>query len=175
MLMMKLFIIFVLLSLVSCSSVSSDKTLVSENQNVTPSPNKIAEVKLCDLFNSPESFEQKSIKVKAIYRYGFEWSEFYSLKCPSETGIWVKAPRNKCQNSGKVDEMDHAGMGGRTVGVVVIGKLSAKGNYGHMGGFKYLFEVDCFERAEMIDRQSPVPSSLTPEQRRKVEEFENQN
>jgi hypothetical protein len=128
----------------------------------------------CELLQSPEKYEQQSVRFKAIYRYGFEWAEFYSLKCATPKSVWVKREGARCENAGRIDELDYAGQGGRTVGVVVVGRLvGTKGGYGHLNGYDYLFRVDCLERAEVLDRDGHIPEALTPEQRRKVEAFEN--
>jgi hypothetical protein len=44
-----------------------------------------------------------------------------------------------------------------------------------MNSFDYLFNIECFERAEILDQEGFVPKALKPEQRRKVEEFEKSN
>ena len=175
---MKVLTLCFLFCLTSCISAQNNKPPILESQQNKAQAKEveIADVSLCELLESPEKFDQKLIRVKAIYRYGFEWSEFYSLKCSTKKRVWVEGAETKCKNAGKVDEMDYAGMGGRTVGVVVVGKFTGeKGGYGHMNSFDYLFRIECFEKAKILDRESYVPEALTPEQRHKVEEFEKSN
>lgn len=165
------------LLLLSISCTSTNKSTKSGNQSAGKSSDEIIDVNFCDLIKTPEKYEQKQVRVKAIYRYGFEFSQMYSLKCLTRTDVRVEAREAKCTNAGRVDEMDATGYDeGRTVGVVVVGRLSGpeRDTY-HPSGAGYLFTVDCFVRAEMLDRAGYIPASLTPEQRRKVEEFESSN
>ena len=154
------------------------KRSVSNDQRVTPPAiaKEIAHVSFCQLLQSPEKFEQQLVRVKAIFRRGFEKSEFYSLKCPTDKHVWVSGGTNtKCPNAGRLDETNFDG-GERTVGVVVVGKLTGtKGNYGHLGAADYEFTIDCVERYEVLDRKSNAVQILTAEQLRKVEEFEGSN
>ncbi len=39
-----------------------------------------ATVTYCDLMRKPEQYSGKVVRVSAIYRYGFEWSELYCLE-----------------------------------------------------------------------------------------------
>lgn len=178
---MKIFILCLMIGLTSCVSAQSNKSSNSENRrNGTQSEVRNAtDISLCEFLQSPEKFEQKSVRIKGIYRYGFEWSELYSLKCATEKRIWVEGAQKangetaKCGNADKIDEMDFGIMGGRTVGVVAVGSFTGnKVGYGHMNAFDYLFKIECFERAKMLDREGFVPDALTLEQRRRVEEFE---
>lgn len=67
-------------------------------------------------------------------------------------------------------------MGGRAFGVIAIGQFTGeKKRYGHMNEFDFLFNVKCYEKAQMLDREGSVPQGLTSEEVRKVEEFENAN
>lgn len=164
----------------SASSPESQnhKPSLSNDQRVTPQAKEkeIADLSFCELLQSPEKFEQQSVRVKAIFRRGFEKSEFYSLKCPTDKHVWVRGGTNtKCPNAGRLDETNFDG-GERTVGVVVVGKLTGtKGNYGHLGAADYEFAINCVERYEVLDRKSNAAQYLTAEQRRKVEEFERSN
>ena len=71
--------------------------------------------------------------------------------------------------------MDFAGMGGRTVGIIAVGKFTGGENerFGNMNSYNYLFKVNCFEKAEMLDRKNLLPDN--PELKKKMEEFENSN
>lgn len=138
-------------------------------------------VNFCDLVKSPKGFDGREVRVKAVYRYGEEWSELYSLRCVSEkvweTGVWAAGTRASCQNPDvPAEELSRSGAtpNGRAVGVVVVGTFHAsERGYGHMKGFAYELEIKCVERAEVLLREvSWVPQALTPEQRRKVEAFE---
>jgi hypothetical protein len=111
---MKVLFLCLLFGLTSCTNAQNSNSSVLDNQqSVIQATNKEPlDVSFCELIKSPEKFEQKLVRVKAVYRYGFEWSEFYSLNCPSKKRVWVEGERTKCANARSVDEMDFAGMGG---------------------------------------------------------------
>ncbi len=194
---MKIFILCLLFTITSCVGSQNDNPSVPDNsddeisasspksQNNNPSMSndqqgtpqvkekEISDISFCKLLQSPEKFEQQSVRVKAIFRRGFEKSEFYSLKCPTDKHVWVEGGTNtKCPNSGSLDETDFD-RGELTVGVVVVGKLTGtKGNYGHLGVGDYKFKINCVERYEVLLQSSLAAQYLTPEQRRKVKKFE---
>ena len=98
------------------------------------------------------------------------------MKCSTKKRIWVEKTDTKCENTNQIDKMDFAGMGGRTFGVVAVGRLVAeKESYGYMNEFDCLFKVECFKRAEMLDKEGYVPQALTLPQRNKIEAFEKSN
>ena len=173
---MKVLILFLLFSLNSCINAQNNNSSAPNNQPTATRSNDIVDVNLCDLIQSPEKFEQKMVRVKAIYRYGFEWSEIYSLKCKTTKRVWVESKDVKCKDADRVDKMDFAGMGGRTFGVITVGQFTGeKRGYGHMNEFNYLLKVKCFEKAEYLDDKGSVPEALAPEQSQKISEFENSN
>lgn len=157
---------------------SNTKASVANEKQPTPQVEEkaISDVGFCMLLQSPEKFEQQPVRVKAIFRRGFEKSQFYSLKCPTDKHVWVDGRKNtKCSNAGSLNEINFDG-GELTVGVVVVGKLTGiKGNYGHTGVGDYEFAIKCVERYELLDRSSTGPLYLTPQQRRKIEKFERSN
>jgi hypothetical protein len=171
---MKFIIILLLISITSC--VSAQKKSNSQTDSNKPTTNKseqILEVKLCDFFNSPEKFVDKPVKIKTIYRYGFESTEFYSLNCSAEKRVWVETTEKKCSESDEVDKMDFAGQGGRTFGVVARGTFFNEGKkYGHLNNYDFLFKIDCLERAKFIDDKGYVPQALSDEQKTKIKQFE---
>src|SRR5688500_18059904 len=110
---MKIFILCLLFIITSFGSTQTNNSSMSENsdygipnsfsesQNNTPSTSndhrvtpqakekEISNVSFCNLLKSPEKFEQQPVRLKAIFRRGFEKSEFYSLKCPTDKQVWV--------------------------------------------------------------------------------------
>jgi hypothetical protein len=197
---MKVFILCLLFIITSCVSTQNNNPSVSNNsddelpdsfsesQNNMPSASndqravpqliekEISNVGFCKLLQTPEKFEQQPVRIKAIFRRGFEKSEFYSLNCLMGKQVWVQGGTNtKCANAGKFDATNFKG-DEQTVGVVVVGKLTGtKGNYGHLGAGDYLFHINCVERYEVLDHKSNGAQYLTTEQRRKVEKFERSN
>jgi hypothetical protein len=183
---MKLILLVILLCLAACGPHQTQKSSESNNPQGVASAqgDEPLNVDFCDLLQSPEKYEQKLIRIKAIYCYCFEDSELYSSKCTIKKSAWVQGSFEKCRNAGRVDDFQSpAGdepafprWGGHTVGVVAVGKLiGTKGGYGHMNGFDYLLNIQCLERAELFDRGGKKPPAMTKEQRQKVEEFEDSN
>ena len=171
---MKILMLLLLLNLSSCISAQNTNSADTTNQAKIPPNQDVINVNLCELVQHPEKFEKKTIRVKAIYFYGFEWSTLYSTKCEIKERIWVERTKTQCKNADKIDEMESAGMGGRTVGIIAVGEFTGeKEGYGNMNSYRYLFKVDCFEKAEMLDRKNLLPD--TPELKRKMEDFENSN
>lgn len=169
---MKILMLLLLLSFSSCITAQDNNSSVSNNQQEPFQNQDVIDVSFCELIKNPEKFEKKVIRVKAIYGYGFEWSNLYSSKCSTEKVILVETDKKKCENAGQIDEMDFAGMGGRVVGVVAVGIFTKEEkHFGAIGKSDYVFRVKCFEKAKMLSR---LPQSLKPEQLTKIEEeFEN--
>jgi hypothetical protein len=179
-------LLFIFLSLTACaqrqpatSSHANDGKAAASVHEGEP-----LNVDFCDLVQAPEKYEQKLIRIRTLYCYCFEDTELYSSKCPVQRSFWVQGSFKKCTNAGRIDDFESPAKdelafprwGGHTVGIVAVGRLiGTKGGYGHMNAFAYLFNVECLERAELIDRQGKRPAEMTKEQRRKVEEFENSN
>ena len=104
-------------------------------------------VSYCELQKSPERFLNKSIRLRAIYVFGFEWQEFDSALCHSKRRTWVEMADSveRCSTrAGKrwLQSSDDAG----TLCLVVRGRLTgSNGGYGHLNGYDQLFEIDCVE------------------------------
>ena len=139
---MKTLTLFLLLVVTTSCSRSSADNLVSspdiQNNNRSPSNNgqvaNFKDVSLCDLLKAPANFVERSVRVKAIFRRGFEKSELYSLKCSTPGALWAAGTKTKCKNAGRIDETEYDG-GERTVGIVAIGRL-LKGQPNPMGDRK---------------------------------------
>lgn len=192
---MKIFVICLLCLITSCTGRQNDNTYASRNDDVTnsaepededfkpwatgklrrpqPEEKDISNVSLCRLLRSPEEFEQRAVRITAIFRRGFEKSEFYSLKCPSDMKVWVGGHNNKeCKKGREVLETDNNG-DEQTAGVVVVGWFTGKeGRYRHSGGSRYYFYISCYEKYEVLDHGNKGPQYLTPQQRRRIEKFE---
>jgi hypothetical protein len=178
---MRFVLLFIFICLASCASPQANKPLESNHpQAAAPArEDEPLNVDFCDLLQSPEKYEQKLIRIKAIYCSCFERAELFSLKCAAQKSVWVEGGTAKCKNPGRVEEFGYAGHPGwndRTVGIVAVGKLvGTKGGYGQMNGYDYLFRIECLERAEVLDRKGNTRADMIREKHRKVEEFENSN
>jgi hypothetical protein len=172
---MKFIILLLVFSTTSCVSGQKPDNLKTDDKQILANGTiQISDAKLCELIASPEKFKDKKVRVKTIYRYGFESSEFYSLSCSTDKRVWVETSENKCSENVELEKMDFAGNGGRTFGIIAVGQIIADQNkkYGHLNNFDYSFKVDCYEKAEMLDDKGFVPQALSLEQRTKIKEFE---
>jgi hypothetical protein len=137
-----------------------------QNENPKPIPcaaTKIPTVAYCDLIRNPELYDQKVIRVKAIYRYGYEWSELYCGDCLKEGQTWVDFDESfeSCTKPDVAKKLGDNGFKGRTVSVVMIGKFHGSGGgYGHMNAYRFRLLVSCVEQAKIILNDSPVPTAI---------------
>jgi hypothetical protein len=183
---MKIVVAFLLLCLSACTSHQVNKSPEPNQPQVVASANEAEplNVDLCELLQSPQKYEQKLIRIKAIYCYCFEDSNLSSTNCSVQKSVWVQGSLDKCKNAGRVDDFQSPAKdepasprwGAHTVGIVAIGKLiGTRGGYGQMNGYDYLFEIRCLERAELFDVHGKKPAAMTKEQQHKVEVFETSN
>lgn len=138
---------------------------VFAQQSKSNSNEQIVEVNFCDLLKNPDAYKDKTVRVKATYRYGFEWSELYCSDCQSQGNVWVDFDDAFQENSKKKyrNKLKENGDGGRTVNVVFTGKFLVGGHYGHMSGYSYGFTVERVESAEVIYKLSPISNALPAE------------
>jgi hypothetical protein len=133
-------------------------------------PSSPQPVSFCEL-ESVSIDPTQEIRVRAIYRAGFEWSELYSLKCASSPRVWVDFSDDWEAQTRRAVRRELQKNGG-TFGVTLRGKLVRGSGYGHMGAYAMKFEVLSVESAKRLDKRSFHSGALTPEMRRRVEEFE---
>ena len=109
------------------------------------SGNAVQTVAFCDLLKNPKDYDQKTVRVTAIYRYGFEWSDIFCLECEDEKLMRLEfgdsfssLTKRKIKKKVKWSER------GKTVKVVAVGKFDATNQY------RKKFIVDYFESAEVL-------------------------
>src|SRR5688572_30412665 len=138
-------------------------------------------VDVCDLLRSPEKYENEPVRFKAYFCDCFENQNLYSAKCEIDKKIWVQGSlREKCKDAGRIDPFRStagddadARYGAWTFGLTGQGRLiGAKGGYGHMNRFDYLFEIECLDHAELFDQKGLHPRDMAPQQQQKVAVFE---
>jgi hypothetical protein len=119
-------------------------------------------VSYCELMRSPEQYRGKVVRVSAIYRYGFEWSELYCLECVSEARTWVDLDESfvSSTKANLRKKIGPHGVTGRTVRVTMVGRFDVGGGYGHMGAYRFRLMVDRLEDAKVIVDDSSLPSAL---------------
>jgi hypothetical protein len=116
---------------------------------------KIVDANLCDLLDNPTKFQNSMIRVKATYRFGFEWSELYCSDCNGKGIVWVNFEEEYENSKKKYRKKLKWTERGKTVNVVFVGKFE-KGRFGHMGGYPYQISVERVEKADVIYNDSPV-------------------
>jgi hypothetical protein len=139
-------------------------------------------VSYCELVSSPETYFNKEVRLRAVYRVGFEWQQVYSVQCLEAPNMWVEFVHGKhCpvayERDGPVkDEGSPDGsleMSGKTFGVVFRGRLTGwGGGYGHLDSFASEFQVTCMEELTLLDLDSYYPTALTPEMKKRIETFD---
>jgi len=113
----------------------------------------------------PEQYSGKVIRVSAIYRYGFEWSELYCLECVSEAKTWVDLDESfvSSTKASVRKKIGPHGFKGRTVSVIMVGRFDVGGGYGHMGAYRFRLLVSRVEKADVLLNDSPSPNALPKE------------
>lgn len=120
-------------------------------------------VDYCDLLRKPELYDQKVVRIQAIYRYGYEWSELYCPDCLTEGRTWVDFDElsETCTKSEVAKKIDDNGFKGRTASVLIVGKFYGSGSgYGHMNAYQFKFLASCVEQAKVILNDSPIPNAM---------------
>lgn len=125
----------------------------------------IESVNLCDLIKNPTIYSDKTIRIKATYRYGAEWSELYCSNCWNGRNgrIWVDFDKSfeENTNSKVAKNLEDAGEIGRTVNVDFIGRLvSSDKKNGHMSAYQFKFIAFKAVKARIIANESPIPTEL---------------
>lgn len=121
---------------------------------------------VCDTLRVDPSTE---VRVRAVYRVGFEWSELYSLKCPNAPRVWVNFSDN-WQAHTKKAARKRLNKGEGTYGVTLVGIVGGSG--GHMGAYPLTLKVTSVEDAIRLGKESVLPHALSPSVHRRVESFE---
>ena len=120
---------------------------------------EIPTVTFCDLIRDREKYTDKTVRLRAVYRFGFEWSDIYCLEClgVEKSSTWLEFADETCDGSKKIKGNGDAG---KTVKVQVVGKFFTGGGFGHLGGYPNKFVVSCVEKVKIIAKDSSVPQAL---------------
>jgi hypothetical protein len=111
----------------------------------------------------PDSCAEPEIEVRATYRTRFETSELHCRGCNVDGRAWVDF-----HNASPFPAPLH-GMHTGTANVIFAGRFhSSGGPFGHLGQYKFLFEVTAVKRAEKIEPSGLPPDALPPELAAKV-------
>jgi hypothetical protein len=110
-------------------------------------------VSYCDLVKAPQQFAGKRIRVRAIYKYGFEIQRLDSPACCPERGvkIGVEIETGLEGDSLKFYHKFPKGMGPALA--TFEGTFESSGPYGD-GGYRFKFTVDKIEKLEAVAKPS---------------------
>jgi hypothetical protein len=111
------------------------------------------EVSYCELVKTPLSFSGKRIRVRAIYKYGFEIQRLdQPACCPNAAKIWVEIESRPEGDSLKLFRKFPKGMG--LALATFTGTFESGGPYGD-GGYRLKLSVDQIEKLEGTAKPSP--------------------
>lgn len=138
---------------------------------------EIPTVTYCELLSSPDTYDRKVVRIKALYVFGFEASALEDPQCHSEKSTWVEFDETFRRSSKKdvlrkFDEIFYPPRK-KTKGVierpgpyraelVVLGQFNGPKpgipigperkrvlrGYGHLGGYDYQFTITCIEQVK---------------------------
>jgi len=86
----------------------------------------IPTVTFCDLARQPATYANKRVRVRAIYRVGFEWQEIYSVRCIEAPSTWLEFSDDIDEGPSR-KELKKMNLDNRfsiSVGVVLEGRLT---------------------------------------------------
>lgn len=135
----------------------------------------ITTVSYCEIAKEPTKYVNQTVRIRVIYRVGFEWSEIYSLHCTDAPSTWLdfSPDFNRASQAPPPLAMTTEGNFSITAGVVFVGRLTgAVGRYGHLNSYKLEFAADSVEEAIRLDNHGYVPGYLTEEDRKRIQQFE---
>src|ERR1043165_7521879 len=132
----------------------------------TQSDSTLQTLSVCDDLRSDLT---RQVRIRGIYRVGFEWAELYSIKCTSAPRIWVNFSDDWMAHTRK-SVAKELNKGEGTYGVTFVGTFGGRG--GHMGAFPLTLRVTSVDEATRFGKESVLPHALSPKVRRRVETFE---
>jgi hypothetical protein len=102
----------------------------------SPSTYSQETVSFCDLLRNPERYDGKEVIVRATWRYGFEWSQFYCIDCSPKQTTWLEISPGLDEESSRVlQRRPKAGI----VNITVRGLFQSGGHFGHLNGYQNRF------------------------------------
>lgn len=123
-------------------------------------------VPFCSLVANPQAYEGKEVKVRASYRYGFEWQEIFCQPCRNVGKTWLELneDREPYYKAALKKFPKHQG----TVNAIFTGTFhSSKGAYGD-GGYRFQFIVTAISDPEVVSKRGWDPANLPENSRRKA-------
>ena len=121
----------------------------------------IPTVAYCDLIRNPDTYSGKLVRTSAVYRFGFEWQEFYCLDCfELERRTWVEFDTDESSCAKRVSRRLTRAWAG-TLSMTVVGEFqSSNGHYCHENGYRYQFMVKCVEAQKLLTTSGFFPAQV---------------
>ena len=108
-----------------------------------------APITFCELLENPYKYNGQEIRVRATYRYGFEWSYLYCLNCLDKGKAWLSR-----SSFGDASEraLRKLPKGAGIVNLTVQGIFESGGTYGHQNGYRYQITADKITDVKVIQK-----------------------
>jgi len=118
-------------------------------------------VAYCGILVRPETFNNKTIRVRALYETDFELSVLTAPSCYTALPLtWVKfEERWESRTRWRFRHALANQKWGVQMDVVLIGVFKADGHFGHMDMYPFLFEVYKVESARPSGSFRPLPET----------------
>jgi hypothetical protein len=133
-------------------------------------------VRLCDVLKNPSQYKSKELLITAGFRVGFEWQVFVCYECTSTCkecndqreqlyDVWVKFEQgvkgaSKLPKVKAFDQLEK---------VTFQGTFEGPGSYGHLGGYRYQFNVNEVKAAVRVWKLNRKQNDAPPDVKAKVD------
>lgn len=137
-------VILTVFALASSSLKAQSKPQPTPKQS--PAPETVRDVDFCDIVKEPRQFFTQTIRIKAIWQQGHEFSYLNGVGCPTKFRHEIAARWLNSQDP-NLSKMMSREYGGRAI-VTAVGTLRAPGKY--YGYFRYQFEIRRLEDVKHV-------------------------
>ena len=144
------------LSLLLCSSAFCQ---FREVKSDSADPADAQTVAYCDILNNPDTFENKLVRIRALYETDFELSAISAPSCSmSIPTTWVEFEKDwEHRTRWRVRRVINGQQWRVQMDVVFIGIFRTGGHYGQMDGYPFLFDVYKVESIRPSGSFRPMP------------------
>ena len=128
------------------SRVTSEATMPSSGDD----QGEVVTARFCDLVTRPNDFDDKMVRVQAVFESTWEWARLYDATCRNRNNyVWPRFQCNTieaCETFSRRIEKDMVGnpFRGQRVGITAVGRFRAAKpgqRFGVQGGLKFQFEI----------------------------------
>lgn len=88
----------------------------------------------CDLLRNPQQHNGQEVRIRATYRYGFEWSQLYCLDCRDKGKAWLEFADLDGDSERAVLRLPK---GAGIANLTVQGVFMSGATFGHGNGYRY--------------------------------------